>query len=257
MPLASLPPAMHHWIKSGYIFLISSSQILGAAVRCLWSHLCSSPGWTSPAPSASSGRQVRDLSSPAMLVVLCWAPSALFPAFWHWETSNGSCGGRIITSLDVLALFKQSGVLLAFFPARAHCWLVHGHLTAHQDPQVLFMTHSPPCPSPACVTSMSSSYPGAGLCICPSWISEGSCWPFPPYHWGPSEWQSCPWSPLRLLPPANLTKLHEVRTLHLPWLVLVLLRVAEPAISPVWSNIWYFMVSHPLLSPLTFMPRRK
>lgn len=69
----------------------------------------------------------------------------------------------------IILQFTKPRMLLAFFTARAHFQLT---LALHQDAQALSRDLSPGCKCPTCLIVRGSSFPGAGLSICPCWISQ-------------------------------------------------------------------------------------
>lgn len=72
-----------------------------------------------------------------------------------------------------LYALMQTGRLV--LPSAVRAPLARAHLAAHQDSQGPFTELLPRPQSPACVTARGSSFPSAGIWVCPCWILQGSC----------------------------------------------------------------------------------
>lgn len=102
-------------------------------------------------------------------------------------------------------------MLLPFFAAKAHCWLLFSLLSTRTPPS-FSAELSPVSQFPARTVTWGYSFPDAGVCSCSCWISQSSCQPLPPVYWGHSTAalpSSLPTGSPHLAPLANLTRVHR------------------------------------------------
>lgn len=99
--------------------------------------------------------------------------------------------GRIISPyLQARLLLIEPSLLLAFVAASVRCGLT---LTAHLDPQVLFIQAAPQPVSLQLVLLWGLVYPRCRTLYLSSSNFTMFCQAMPVAYQGPSEWKPCPW----------------------------------------------------------------